>query len=318
MESRLVVLPFCAFSWGILWALKRWSKMYIISPPRLIKSSGNVFSDIVDGLEKITLRTAQITHKRKRWSACTPVQTASKISKDRHARRDVNWADKMAAESAAGANDRAISQTLSGFTPVVLLISLVVYRLWRQKKTLEKNYPPLHAGWIPWVGCAVEFGREPVFFIDTKRKEVRWSRVRFRSFDFHDNHKRWLSYKTLREEAAGRLVGCDCMCWWWCWGYILMHVLLATDKRSNYSWHACFFSAVGSNFHSPGSWRAVDIPDRTWGFQCLLSIRQGGFPNSSAVSCSKGWSVSNFHLIKNVEPFSHTDSITHTQFSQVH
>nr|KAG5706811.1 hypothetical protein BaRGS_004146 [Batillaria attramentaria] len=28
-------------------------------------------------------------------------------------------------------------------------------------------------GWLPWIGCAVEFGKEPVYFIDAKRKEVR-------------------------------------------------------------------------------------------------------------------------------------------------
>lgn len=45
-DSRPLLLPFCAFSSATFCARKRWSRMYIISPPRLRKSNGSVFTDI--------------------------------------------------------------------------------------------------------------------------------------------------------------------------------------------------------------------------------------------------------------------------------
>lgn len=62
---------------------------------------------------------------------------------------------------------------LSGFT--VVLFTIAAHSLWRQsqlRKTTENVFPPLYSGWLPWVGCAVEFGREPVYFIEEKRKEL--------------------------------------------------------------------------------------------------------------------------------------------------
>lgn len=40
-------LPLLPFSLSICWALSLWSNMYNISPPRLMKSKGSVFSDIL-------------------------------------------------------------------------------------------------------------------------------------------------------------------------------------------------------------------------------------------------------------------------------
>ncbi|BFZ25087.1 hypothetical protein BsWGS_28125 [Bradybaena similaris] len=35
-----------------------------------------------------------------------------------------------------------------------------------------KEQPPLYSGWIPWLGCAVEFGKSPLMFIEAKRQEM--------------------------------------------------------------------------------------------------------------------------------------------------
>ncbi|CAG5121634.1 unnamed protein product, partial [Candidula unifasciata] len=32
--------------------------------------------------------------------------------------------------------------------------------------------PPMCRGWIPWLGCAVEFGKSPLTFIEAKRREL--------------------------------------------------------------------------------------------------------------------------------------------------
>lgn len=55
--------------------------------------------------------------------------------------------------------------------PAVLVVLFTVYYFF-QKKKHEQNTPPLYKGWIPWVGCALEFGVAPLGFIDEKRREV--------------------------------------------------------------------------------------------------------------------------------------------------
>ena len=49
----------------------------------------------------------------------------------------------------------------------IILISFV-YLLSRK----ANKYPPICKGWIPWLGCAIEFGKQPLDFIEQKRKEV--------------------------------------------------------------------------------------------------------------------------------------------------
>nr|XP_022293629.1 24-hydroxycholesterol 7-alpha-hydroxylase-like [Crassostrea virginica] len=53
----------------------------------------------------------------------------------------------------------------------VLVVLFTVYYFF-QKKKHEQNTPPLYKGWIPWVGCALEFGVAPLGFIDEKRREL--------------------------------------------------------------------------------------------------------------------------------------------------
>ena len=54
-----------------------------------------------------------------------------------------------------------------GLMSCVLLFSLL-YLLTRR----STKYPPICKGWIPWLGCAIEFGKRPLDFIDHKRKQV--------------------------------------------------------------------------------------------------------------------------------------------------
>ena len=50
----------------------------------------------------------------------------------------------------------------------LILISIVYFKTRR-----PSSYPPVCKGWIPWLGCAVEFGKQPLDFIEQKRKEVK-------------------------------------------------------------------------------------------------------------------------------------------------
>ena len=52
------------------------------------------------------------------------------------------------------------------------------YALWRLAKGpgahLPKNYklPPVERGWMPWIGCARTFGKEPLWFIGKCQEKV--------------------------------------------------------------------------------------------------------------------------------------------------
>lgn len=64
------------------------------------------------------------------------------------------------------------------FTGLCLALLSLLFKVLSQKiaKNGGGDLPPMHTGWIPWVGCAVEFGKAPVYYIEEKRKEV-WSHV---------------------------------------------------------------------------------------------------------------------------------------------
>lgn len=53
---------------------------------------------------------------------------------------------------------------LFGLVTVVLIIFL------RQKK--KHSFPPTHSGWVPWMGCAIEFGKSPLQFISSMKEKV--------------------------------------------------------------------------------------------------------------------------------------------------
>ena len=56
---------------------------------------------------------------------------------------------------------------------IILVLSIVtlftVYYLVNKSK--KHNYPPSH-GWIPFIGCAVEFGKDPLHFINWATQKV--------------------------------------------------------------------------------------------------------------------------------------------------
>jgi hypothetical protein len=71
-------------------------------------------------------------------------------------------------------SDQSGLQTFLITGAVVAVLGFAFQNLWRNgfgKNAKGKN-PPLYAGWLPWIGCAIEFGKAPVYFIDQKRKEV--------------------------------------------------------------------------------------------------------------------------------------------------
>ena len=53
-----------------------------------------------------------------------------------------------------------------------LVMTVITILFFRYKKTIQ-NYPPCRKGWLPWIGCAIEFGKSPLWFIEENRKEAR-------------------------------------------------------------------------------------------------------------------------------------------------
>lgn len=51
----------------------------------------------------------------------------------------------------------------AGFFLVVLLLIALLSNYFLFTKNVQ--YPPLIKGWIPWLGCAIEFGKAPLNFI---------------------------------------------------------------------------------------------------------------------------------------------------------
>lgn len=54
----------------------------------------------------------------------------------------------------------------------VALILVVLFLLLRFRASPRGNSPPRKAGWIPWFGVALEFGKEPLWYIQKARAEV--------------------------------------------------------------------------------------------------------------------------------------------------
>ncbi len=68
-----------------------------------------------------------------------------------------------------------VEQFKSGF---ILTFALTLFMLlllfFRKNKCI---LPPCYSGWIPWLGCAIEFGKAPLHFIDESKQKVGWSDV---------------------------------------------------------------------------------------------------------------------------------------------
>ena len=62
------------------------------------------------------------------------------------------------------------SLILPALLGLVLFILAQVYR--RRQLIASLNLPPCYSGWIPFLGCAVEFGKEPLNFIEKMHQQV--------------------------------------------------------------------------------------------------------------------------------------------------
>ncbi len=64
----------------------------------------------------------------------------------------------------------------SGMLLAGLLLStcLLLWGLWMVllKLKAKLRYPPVESGWIPWLGCAVAFGKAPLLFIQQTKEKV--------------------------------------------------------------------------------------------------------------------------------------------------
>ncbi|ESP03136.1 hypothetical protein LOTGIDRAFT_137877 [Lottia gigantea] len=54
----------------------------------------------------------------------------------------------------------------------MVLVTLYVSRLWKEFWGIKPKQPPTYRGWLPWFGCAMEFGKGPLHFINKKSKEL--------------------------------------------------------------------------------------------------------------------------------------------------
>lgn len=54
---------------------------------------------------------------------------------------------------------------------VALLLAAVLLLL-RYTTVNTRNAPPKKAGWIPWLGVPLEFGKEPLWYIQKARAEA--------------------------------------------------------------------------------------------------------------------------------------------------
>ena len=65
---------------------------------------------------------------------------------------------------------------LGSVLTAVVGLTLFATVSWLVKSNLrgKARLPPVKSGWIPWVGCAIPFGKEPLWFIQQTRKEVRY------------------------------------------------------------------------------------------------------------------------------------------------
>lgn len=62
-------------------------------------------------------------------------------------------------------NDLIVGLILSTIIPIL-------YYLYFVSRSKSKSLPPAYKGWFPWLGCAFEFGKNPLDFI-AQKKEVQ-------------------------------------------------------------------------------------------------------------------------------------------------
>lgn len=55
---------------------------------------------------------------------------------------------------------------------LILVISTFILIYFKRRS--DRQLPPYFGGWIPWLGCAVNFGKQPLEFIRQKSQQVRF------------------------------------------------------------------------------------------------------------------------------------------------
>lgn len=55
---------------------------------------------------------------------------------------------------------------------VILTVATLITLLVLKRAHRTDRFPPVRSGWLPWLGCALEFGREPLNFINRTKDEV--------------------------------------------------------------------------------------------------------------------------------------------------
>lgn len=61
------------------------------------------------------------------------------------------------------------------FLLISVIICVVTCKIFRSSD--KSNMPPSKTGWIPWVGVAIEFGKEPLNYIEKTRREVNYQMI---------------------------------------------------------------------------------------------------------------------------------------------
>lgn len=55
---------------------------------------------------------------------------------------------------------------------VFVSVFLLAYVCWKLSSRDGKLHPPVEGGWVPWLGCAVAFGKEPLWYIKKTHEKV--------------------------------------------------------------------------------------------------------------------------------------------------
>ena len=50
-----------------------------------------------------------------------------------------------------------------------ITVSIICLKIWKQK-----SQPPCLGYWLPLIGCAVEYGKEPLYFVEMARRKVSY------------------------------------------------------------------------------------------------------------------------------------------------
>lgn len=61
---------------------------------------------------------------------------------------------------------------------VGILLLVLAYLYWRisrgpgSRLSFGAKLPPVQGGWVPWLGCALDFGKEPLWYIKRTHDKV--------------------------------------------------------------------------------------------------------------------------------------------------